>query len=146
MRIWKFHPKYFDPKGFVAQWFEAYILRNKLVRDEDTSQLKVFKEPNETKEAQIMMIDRYALELYRESKERGYNFNAKLFNLNGDNKYKYKKSEVMAGQYYNEWVEFNRRVKNRNFEWWVAIDDVECPESSPIFTVINDNKLDRGEK
>jgi hypothetical protein len=75
MRLWSLHPKYLDSKGLVALWREG-LLAKKVLKGETKGyknhpQLIRFKNSNDP----VVMINNYLLNVYKESKSRGYNFN-----------------------------------------------------------------------
>ena len=76
MRLWSLiHPKYLDSKGLVALWREG-LLAKKVLKGETKGyknhpQLLRFKNSNDRSRHD----NNYLLNVYKESKSRGYNFN-----------------------------------------------------------------------
>jgi len=74
MRIWSIHPKYLDPKGFVALWREALLAKNvlegKTVGYRNHPQLERFKNSKNPLDA----INQYLSNIYDESVDRHFNF------------------------------------------------------------------------
>jgi hypothetical protein len=79
MRIWSIHPKYLDPKGFVALWREALLAKNvlegKTVGYRNHPQLERFKNSKNPLDA----INQYLSNIYDESVDRHFNFNSTKF-------------------------------------------------------------------
>ncbi len=79
MRIWSLHPKYLDPKGFVALWREALLAKNvlegKTVGYRNHPQLNRFRDSENPLEA----INQYLSNIYDESVERHYAFDSSKF-------------------------------------------------------------------
>jgi len=75
MRIWSIHPKYLDTKGLVALWRETllakHVLEGRTKGYKNHPQLKRFK----LSKKPLNCINQYLSVVYKESKERGYNFN-----------------------------------------------------------------------
>jgi hypothetical protein len=75
MRLWSIHPKYLDTAGLVALWREG-LLAQKVLSGETSGyknhpQLKRFrKHPFPLK-----AISSYLIEIWKESRRRGYHFN-----------------------------------------------------------------------
>lgn len=74
MRIWSIHPKYLDPKRFVAQWREALLCR--AVLNGETKGYKNHPQFLRVKEhfQPHYFINSYLYEIWEESKKRNYNF------------------------------------------------------------------------
>jgi hypothetical protein len=75
MRLWSIHPKYLDTVGLVALWRES-LLAQKVLKGgtkgyKNHPQLKRFrKHPSP-----LNAIASYLMEVWKESKNRGYSFN-----------------------------------------------------------------------
>ena len=74
MRLWSIHPKYLDTVGLVALWREALLAQKVLKRKtkgfKSHPQLKRFRMHPYPQRA----IANYLLEIWEESRRRGYNF------------------------------------------------------------------------
>lgn len=77
MRLWTLHPAYFDTKGLVALWREGLLAQKVLLGKtrgyKDHPQLIRFKKTKDP----IRMLGFYLLEVAKEAKKRGYNFDVK---------------------------------------------------------------------
>jgi hypothetical protein len=129
VRLWHFHPKYLDVKGFCAQWFEAYILLGKLMEGKRHSQLKMIMESK----SPITSLQKYMLALYKESKNRGYSFDINL--IGPYQKVGTKRIPLEVNHYLRDWNMYKKRVEKRNPEFYKKIKDVNFPEPNPIFQV-----------
>jgi len=74
MRLWSIHPKYLDPKRLTAQWREALLCRAVL-----EGKTKGYKQHPQflrvkTHTQPHYFINRFLLEIWEESKKRGYDF------------------------------------------------------------------------
>lgn len=76
MRLWTVHPKYLDVKGLTAVWREGLlaraVLRGKTKGYTNHPQLIRFREHP----APLDVIDVYLAEVLRESRRRGYKYDA----------------------------------------------------------------------
>lgn len=74
MRLWSIHPKYLDSKGLVALWREGllakHVLGGRTEAYKNHPQLNRFKECDNP----LACINQYLKYIYKESKQRGYNF------------------------------------------------------------------------
>jgi hypothetical protein len=81
MRIWSLHPKYLDAKGLVALWREALlakrVMEGNTIGYKNHPQLNRFKDSDNS----VDCINQYLSALYKNSLERGYNFNQNKINL-----------------------------------------------------------------
>jgi hypothetical protein len=110
LRLWSIHPKYLDAAGLVALWRESLlaqkILKGKTKGFKNHPQLKRFKmHPYPQR-----VIANYLLEIWTESKKRGYNFNRrKIGRLNTT-----KKMSVTSGQLRYEFNWLCDKLKRRD--------------------------------
>lgn len=96
MRLWTLHPVYLDTKGLIALWREGLLAQKVLLGKtrgyKNHPQLIRFKK---TKDG-VRMLGFYLLEVAKEAKKRGYNFDVKKI-LKTDSKIK-EKIPVTKGQ------------------------------------------------
>ncbi len=96
MRLWTLHPVYLDTKGLIALWREGLLAQKVLLGKtrgyQNHPQLIRFKKTKDP----IGMLGFYLLEVAREAKKRGYNFDIKKI-LRPDSKIK-EKIPVTKGQ------------------------------------------------
>ena len=131
MRLWSLHPKYLDSQGLVALWREA-LLAQAVLRGETRGyrshpQLDRFKNHS----APLAAISLYLKAIHAEAEARGYVFN----------KSKIKPTRtsvtltVTSGQMVHEWAHLMDKLKNRSpglFQKW---QEMEEPETHPMFKV-----------
>lgn len=118
MRIWSLHPKYLDQKGLTACWRETllakHVLENKTKGYKNHPQLDRFKSYSDP----LFAINFYLSEIYKEAKNRNYNYSIEKF----DNKFleksfKLKSSEkigVTDGQISYELAHLYNKLKIRD--------------------------------
>jgi Pyrimidine dimer DNA glycosylase len=141
MRLWSLHPKYLDSKGLVAAWREALlasaVLQNLTKGYRNHPQLNRFKESV----APVIAIAIFLKEIYIESKQRGYNFNAsKIPKVNS-----IIKLQVTNGQLKYEWDLLRTKLAKRDPEKLSQIKEIDFPEPHPLFEVVN-GKIEKWEK
>ena len=131
MRLWSIHPKYLDKIGLLALWREGLlaqiVLKGKTRGYVNHPQLLRFK--NHT--YPLKAIASYLTEVWKESKERGYNFNKWKIGVTG----KIKKTKVNRGQLEYEFNLLRSKLKKRNprkYKEVLFIRDIEC---HPFFKV-----------
>lgn len=77
MRIWLVHPELLDRMGFLGMWREAIMAKNALTRERHGYQnhpaLNIFKNTPWP----VQAVNTYLHHLFKESINRGYNFNQK---------------------------------------------------------------------
>jgi len=75
MRLWSIHPKYLDTMGLLGLWREALlaqeVLKGKTEKYKNHPQLIRFKNQ---KEHSLLFISAYLWEIYKEARNRKYNF------------------------------------------------------------------------
>jgi hypothetical protein len=80
MRIWSLHPKYLDAKGLVALWRESLLAKHVLEGNtkgyKNHPQLSRFKNSGNA----VGCINQYLDAVYKNSVERGFNFNKNKIN------------------------------------------------------------------
>jgi hypothetical protein len=83
VRLWSVHPKYLDRAGLTALWRESLLAQK--VLDGSTKgyrnhpQLRRFYNHSRPRRA----IGKYLVEVWKESKARGYNFNRTMIEVEG---------------------------------------------------------------
>jgi hypothetical protein len=141
MRIWSIHPKYLDIKGLLAVWREGLlaqkVLMNRTKGYKNHTQLIRFKcEPNP-----IAAIGTCLMQIYEESKRRGYHFDkTKIIESDFKNKIL-----VTSGQVKFEWEHFKSKVRIRNPMIYNQIININHPILNPIFIEVN-GKIEQWEK
>ena len=83
MRLWSIHPRYLDAAGLVALWRES-LLAKKVLKGETLGyknhpQLKRFRNHPRPQRA----IANYLIEVWEESRRRGYNFDKRKIGRGG---------------------------------------------------------------
>jgi hypothetical protein len=121
--------------GLIAAWREGLlakkVLEGKTKGYKKHPQLVRFKEH----ESPMNAIDAYLLEIYKESKIRGYNFDenkikdAKFAKLQN-------KIPITSGQIRFEFTHLLNKLKFRDREKYNEIKSVKCIEANPIFVVV----------
>jgi hypothetical protein len=132
MRIWTVHPKYLDPRGFVAVWREALLARAVLWGDttgyRHHPQLYRFQ----TQARPLSAINAYLQFLLEEADSRGYRFNrSKVGPVRGA-----VHIEVSAGQLAYEWRHLRRKLRARSPACYRRWRNVSVPDAHPLFTVV----------
>jgi len=132
LRLWSIHPKYLDATGLVALWRES-LLAEKVLRRETLGythhpQLIRFRNHPYPERA----IANYLLEVWEESKRRGYNFDKRKLGRCC----KIEKIPVTRGQLRYEFELLRDRLKRRDpsrYRELLPIREIEC---HPLFEVV----------
>ena len=131
MRLWSIHPKYLDAIGLVALWRESLlaqkILRGKTKGFKNHPQLKRFK----THPYPQRVIADYLLEIWEESKKRGYNFNKRKIGRRNTRK----KMSVTSGQLRWEFDWLCDKLKKRDPRRYEELQRVKKIQCHPAFKV-----------
>ncbi len=131
MRIWSIHPKYLDTKGLVALWRETLLAKNVLLGNtngyKNHPQLYRFKASLNP----IGKIDCYLSFVYKESQERGYNFNKSKINWGFD----IEKITVTSGQMEYERIHLLKKLKKRDTDRCEMLHR-ETLDPHPMFEII----------
>lgn len=131
MRMWSFHPKYLDVKGFVAEWRESLLAR-KVLQGKTKGwtkhpQLNRFKRSNDP----ISLINNYLKVVYLESKNRNYNFDeSKLVETTAVETVKIDKNE-----YKEEWKVYLNKIRIRDPKLYKKYKNIKIPQLHPCFTL-----------
>lgn len=140
MRLWSLNPKHLDPKGLVALWREALlaqkVLCGKTKGYRNHPQLSRFREHPHPKGA----IASYLVEIWKESKRRGYHFDkSKILKNRTD-----EKIPVTIGQlkYEHQWLYSKIKVRAPSFFQLVK---KEKAEKNPVFRIVP-GKIETWEK
>jgi len=135
MRLWSIHPRYLDRMGLIAAWREGLlakkVLEGKTKGYKDHPQLLRFKEH----ENPICAINAYLLEIYKEAKIRGYNFDE---NKIRDAKYDKLQNRIpiTSGQIRFEFMHLLNKLKSRDKEKYLEIKSTKEIEANPIFVIV----------
>jgi len=130
MRIWSIHPKYLDNIGLVACWRETLlakcVLLNLTKGYKNHPQLLRFKNTK----SPVFYINTYLNELYKEAKNRGYNFDFnKIGHINSD----LEKIRITSGQIEYEFNHLLNKLKIRNAELYENLRNIKDVEINDIF-------------
>ena len=141
MRLWSLHPKYLDAKGLVAAWREALlaaaVLQDQTKGYRNHPQLNRFKNSADP----ISAIALFLNEIYREAKQRRYNFNiSKIPKINSKIKLR-----VTTGQLEYEWNILKTKLENRDPIKLAEIKEIDFPDAHPLFEVV-DGEIEKWEK
>lgn len=74
MRLWRLHPNYLDTKGLVALWREALLAKRVLQGRTKGYRHHPQLDPFKAHPDPVRAINTYLYHIWRESQERGYNF------------------------------------------------------------------------
>jgi len=131
MRLWTVHPGYLDAKGLVALWREGLlaraVLHGKTKGYRNHPQLFRFREQPDP----LAAIDAYLAEVLRESRRRGYRFDASKIDENAQAA----KIEEMDGQLQYEWQHLLRKLAERAPELHRKFEN-SVPEPHPLFQLV----------
>ncbi len=132
MRIWSLHPKYLDSKGLVALWREGNMARN--VLEGKTKGYKHHPQLDRFKRAEkpVECINQYLSAVYRESVERGYNFNGNKINWS----FKTTTLPVTSGQMEYESVHLMKKLKKRDIKKFSILSGEKEFDPNPLFNVV----------
>jgi hypothetical protein len=132
MRLWTIHPKYLDSRGLVALWREGLlaqqVLRGKTKGYRRHPQLDRFR----ARSNPIGTITRYLVEVYDESKARGYHFDRSKIGRR-TNPGRITETE---GQLLYEWSHLKRKLRKRDPKRYRRLRGVTVPEPHPIFRIV----------
>ncbi len=132
MRLWSLHPKYLDSKGLVALWREALlakaVLEGKTIGYKNHQQLTRFRECDNP----VDCINQYLDYVYKESVQRGYNFNGKKI----DTFPHYLTLTVTDRQIKYEANHLARKLKTRNKSGYLSLRSQKLIDPHPLFKII----------
>ena len=133
MRLWSIHPQYLDRIGLVALWRES-LLAQKVLQGETKGyrnhpQLDRFKRHQQPQNC----IAGYLLEIWRESRKRGYKFNRRKIATGASSK----KIPITQGQLIYEFRLLCERLKQRDPERYQLLFSTQDIDPHPIFTIVN---------
>lgn len=133
MRIWSIHPKYLDSKGLVALWRETLLAQNVLLGKtkgyKNHPQLNRFKSHSNPIDA----IGYYLHGIYKESTNRGYNFNKDKIISSPIN---LERIPVTTGQSLYELEHLKNKLKSRDPKKYDEISDIATPDIHLLFYII----------
>lgn len=131
MRMWSFHPKYLDPKGFVAEWRETLLARNVLkgltkgwVKHPQLNRFRKAKD-------RIGFINRYLYVIYEDSIRRNYNFDKSKLCYDFSNEV----VEISKEDLINEWNVYLNKIKKRSNKLYITMKYIKIPELHPCFII-----------
>jgi hypothetical protein len=132
LRLWSIHPKYLDRAGLAALWRES-LLAQKVLKGETKGyvnhpQILRFKDHPYP----LIAISRYLLEVWKESRKRGYDFDCEKIGKAG----KIKKIKVTEGQLRYEFNLLRGKLKKRDSRKHKEILFIRGIESHPLFRII----------
>ena len=141
MRLWSIHPKYLDSKGLLAVWREALlakkVLAGKTKAYKHHPQLIRFKNHKKP----LVAINAYLLEIYKEAKTRGYNFDKQKIKIVKFNN----KTSVTSGQIKFEFQHLLKKLKSRDNEKYKQLKAIKKAEINSIF-FLAPGKIEKWEK
>ena len=120
MRLWSLHPRYLDQPGLCGLWRESIMAKNALKKGKEhgywkhpqLERFKKYEKQNKENNCRLNLIDSYLAVIYRESMNRGYNFDKSMFS----NKKEIRKSKipVTEGQIQFELAHLKRKLRDRD--------------------------------
>ena len=132
MRIWSLHPKYLDTKGIVALWRESllakHVLEGKTKGYKNHPQLIRFKKSRNPR----WLINQYLSEVYKESIDRGYNFNKEKIDWD----FKQSSLTVTKGQLEYEFEHLLNKLKIRDSYRFKNLSEITSIDTHPLFLPI----------
>jgi hypothetical protein len=136
MRLWTIHPKYLDTKGLLALWREGLLAKKVLTGAtkgyKSHPQLARFRAADDP----AACIKSYLLEVYKESRKRGFCFNrAKIARVNPCGKIRTTKGQLLF-----EWSHFKKKVRKRNRDHYITIRKFALPAAHPLFLIVGGPK------
>lgn len=141
MRLWSIHPKYLDSKGLLAVWREALlakkVLEGKTKGYKYHPQLIRFKNHKKP----LIAINAYLLEIYKEAKIRGYNFDKQKIKIVKFNN----KIPVTSGQIKFEFQCLLKKLKSRDNEKYKQLKAIKKAEINSTF-LLTPGKIEKWEK
>jgi hypothetical protein len=141
MRLWSIHPKYLDRVGLVALWRESLlaqkVLRGKTKAYRNHSQLIRFKKHRHPERA----IASYQIEVWRESKRRGFNFDKSKIRAETSRV----KIPVTRGQLRYEFDLLGDKLKRRDPDRYQKLLSFRKIEFNAVFRVV-DGAIEKWER
>lgn len=132
MRLWTLHPKYLDAQGLVALWREALlaqaVLRGRTRGYTRHPQLDRFREHRSPRSA----INAFLAEVHRESRRRGYSFDASKV---GPVRVECR-MQATSGQLEHEWEHLRRKLRARSRVDYERIRAIGAPAANPLFRIV----------
>jgi hypothetical protein len=132
MRIWSIHPQYLDWMGLGAQWREALLAQKVLLGETkgwrnhpQLNRFKIHPEP-------LGAVGYYLLEIYRESKKRGYNYNYTKILMPVEN---IEKILITSGQIEYEFKLLLERLERRSPEKYKENLYTNYAQPHPLFKI-----------
>lgn len=132
MRLWSIHPKYLDSKWLLACWRE-WLLAKKVLEwktkwYKNHSQLIRFKESKD----KITSINTFLYQIYKEAKNRGYNFSLDKIKKIEDKEI----INVTSKQIEYEFMHLLNKLKIRDIKKYEEIKNTNNIEINSIFKEI----------
>jgi hypothetical protein len=132
MRLWSLNPKYLDSIGLVALWRESLlaqkVLQGKTRGYTNHPQLIRFKQHTFPFKA----ISGYLMEVWRESKKRGYNFDQSKIGVRSRTTKIVTTSNELKHEF--DWLKSKLRI--RNPAQYRMLLGIKKPECHPSFRII----------
>ncbi|MDD3302790.1 MAG: pyrimidine dimer DNA glycosylase/endonuclease V [Candidatus Gracilibacteria bacterium] len=132
MRLWSIHPKYLDSKGLLACWREGLlakkVLEGKTKGYKNHAQLSRFKESKD----KITSINAFLYQIYKEAKNRGYNFSLDKIKKIEDKEI----INVTSKQIGYEFKHLLNKLKTRDIKKYEEIKNTHNIEINPFFKEI----------
>ena len=132
MRLWSIHPKYLDGIGLVALWRES-LLAQKVLKGETKGyrhhpQLRRFSDHPDPEGA----MARYIIEIWNESRMRGYNFaKEKIGEVPLIDKIPVKRGQLI---FEFDWLCNKLKIRNtQKYQELLSVKEIEC---HPLFKII----------
>lgn len=132
MRLWSIHPKYLDSKWLLACWRE-WLLAKKVLEwktkwYKNHAQLSRFKESKD----KITSINAFLYQIYKEAKNRGYNFSLDKIKKIEDKEI----INVTSKQIGYEFKHLLNKLKTRDIKKYEEIKNTHNIEINPFFKEI----------
>lgn len=131
MRLWSLHPRYLDSRGLVALWREALlaraVLRGHTRGYRHHPQLERFR----AQPAPLSAIALYLESVYREARERGYEFDGRKLGTCRSRAV----IAVSRGQLQYEWEHLLAKLRRRSPAVWRKWARAPVPDAHPLFRV-----------
>ena len=132
MRLWTLHPRYLDTKGLLAVWREGLlaqkVLQNETVGYRNHPQLRRFRSSVDP----VAAIGVYLEGIYQEAVQRGYQFEQGKIVRQGFNHH----ISCTRGQLLYEWEHLRKKLKQRDMNRYLAMENINEPEHHPLFHII----------
>jgi hypothetical protein len=147
MRLWTISFEYLDAKGLVALWRESLlaknVLRGKTKGYLNHPQLDRFKHS----ENPLVCIEKYLSEIYKESLNRGYNFNKDKIDWELVDCYSQTYAiAVTRGQLEYEYEHLSNKLIHRDYERYLNVHSLSVIEAVSMFNIIEGNNIENWEK